>query len=1087
MEHRDKTVEQLIKGVKRGAEGGLVENQWSLTQFFIEHASEAFFWLTPGLVFVYANKAACVMLEYTLEELVGMSLAGVDKEFSLEKWPEVWAQMKTGQVVTFRSNHCGRNGRIIPVEVQANYLAFKGQEYSCAFVRDITERKRAEEALRASERRFSQAFNASPVPMSIGTLKEGCFLDMNESFARLIGYSREELVGRAGHELNAWLDFDEQSKVLRILEEEGSVRDMEALIGTKAGEFRSVMLSIEIIEIEGEQCTLITANDITERKRAQAALLASEERYRCMVEDMHDAYYEMDLKGNLTFFNDALCKLHIRSREELVGKNNREYMDEDTLKEIVSFYKQVYATGEPVRGIIWKRTRPDHGDRWFENSVSLITDAVGAAVGFRGFSREITQRILDEEALQKAKEEAEAANRAKSEFLANMSHEIRTPMNGIIGMTRLALETDLSSEQRDYLGMVKGSAESLLSIINDVLDFSKIEAGQLTLDPISFQLRETVEDTIREFALPAHQKGLELACDVQPGVPDALVGDPGRVRQIVLNLVGNALKFTSQGEVIVTVRLAAVPLAGSSDRRDEEALLHFSVADTGIGIPSEKQQLIFEAFSQADGSTTRRYGGTGLGLTICTKLVKMMGGRIWVESNPEKGSTFHFTARFGTRRQPGAQERITGAIEWRNLRVLVVDDNATTGRILQRLLADWGMRPTGVQDGSEAVRALKTARKTGDAFHLVLLDAQMPDMDGFVVAEKIKRRSSPTAATMATIVMLLSSGQPGDVVRCRELGIGASLRKPVKQSDLFRAISSLLGDPAVKADRSKASLRTVPGKQSDRYHILLAEDNAVNQRLAVRLLERKGHSVVVAGDGQRALEVFTREPFDLILMDVQMPEMNGYEVTAAIRESERASGRHVPIIAMTAHAMKGDRERCLEAGMDGYVSKPIRPGDLLRSIEELARMESPSESQVPRQSRDAVFDAREALARVDGDAELLLEIAALFSEGSSTMMTKIWEAIASGDSQALLVSAHQLKGAVGNFGGNQAYAAAEALEMMALAGDRAGAQDACRHLAAEVERLATVLSTLSSEDLGKTLGRTPSPKLIASKLTTVCE
>jgi two-component system sensor histidine kinase/response regulator len=1072
MEQRDKTVEQLIEGLTRGADGGLVGDQLSLTQFFIEHAGEAVFWLSPELDFRYVNKAGCVLLGYTREELLGRSLAEVDKEFSFAKWPEVWKEMKTGQALTITSHHWAKDGRKIPVELRANYLAFKGQEYSCAFVRDITERVGAEAALRASERRFSQAFNASPVPMSISTLKDACFLDLNESFARLTGYSRDELVGLTGHDLNAWLDLDEEYKALRLLEEEGSVRDMEALIRTKGGETRSVLLSIEIIEIEGQQCILITANDITERKRAQAALLASEERYRSMVEDMHDAYYEMDLRGNLTFFNDALCRLHRRSREQLIGRNNREYMDAEQQKQIVSFYKRVHATGEPMSGLVWKRTLPNDGDRWFENSVSLIIDAAGAPVGFRGFSREITQRILDEAALQKAKEEAEAANRAKSEFLANMSHEIRTPMNGIIGMTRLALETDLSPEQRDYLDMVKGSAESLLSIINDVLDFSKIEAGQLTLDPINFQLRETIEDTVREFALPAHQKGLELACDVLPGVPDALVGDPGRLRQIVLNLVGNALKFTSQGEVIVTVRLAAGLQARPSDRGDEQALLHFSVADTGIGIPIEKQRLIFEAFSQADGSTTRRYGGTGLGLTICTKLAKMMGGRVWVESNPEKGSTFHFTARFGTQRQPGAQEQISAPIEWRNLRVLVVDDNATTGRMLQSLLADWGMRPTAIQDAREAVRALKTAGKDGDAFPLILLDAQMPEMDGFMVAEKIKRGLSPTAAT---VMMLSSSGQQGDVLRCGELGIGASVRKPVKQSDLFRAISSLLGAPFVETERSKASRRTGPRNQSDRYHILLAEDNAVNQRLAVRLLEKEGHSVVVAGDGQQALEVFTREAFDLILMDVQMPEMNGYEVTAAIRESERASGEHVPIIAMTAHAMKGDRERCLGAGMDGYVSKPIRPGDLLRSMGELARMELPGDSPVPRQSRDAAFDAQEALARVDGDAELLLEVAALFSEGSTSMMKEIWDAIASGDCQALMASAHQLKGAVGNFGGNQAYAAAEALEMMAIAGNRDGASEACHKLAGEVERLAAELSTLSSDDLRKTRGRALSP------------
>ena len=570
---------------------------------------------------------------------------------------------------------------------------------------------------------------------------------------------------------------------------------------------------------------------------------------------------------------------------------------------------------------------PDTSVHWISAQGRVDRNAGGEPVKILGVVRDTTDLKMAEADLRTAKDAAEAANRSKSEFLALMSHEIRTPMNGVIGMTDLVLDTELSSEQRESLLIVKSSADALLAIINDILDFSRLEAGKFDLDPIDFDPHDAVGDTANTVALRAHQKGLELIVDVDAEIPHAVRGDSGRLRQILVNLLGNAIKFTQQGEVVLRVtQQAPTPLD------PVDVVLQFSVTDTGIGIAPDRQQRIFEAFTQADGATTRTYGGTGLGLTIASQLVRLMGGRLWVESTPGTGSTFHFTANFATA-TAAVIAAIPDASALRDRPTLIVDDNATNRRVLERMLTAWRMVPTLAASVPEALAALRGAQESRRPFHLVLTDAQLPDADGFTLARAIK--DDPAIAN-TTVVMLTSTGRPGDGERCRQSGVAAYLTKPIKRSDLRAAIVLALGGASAPRDRpalvTRHSVRE--GRQTGR--ILLVEDNAVNQLVARRLLEKRGHTVVIANNGREALAILDESApawFGCALMDVHMPEMDGFECTAAIRDGERTNGIHLPIIAMTANAMKGDEARCLAAGMDGYLSKPIQPDELFELVE----------------------------------------------------------------------------------------------------------------------------------------------------------
>ncbi len=932
--------------------------------------------------------------------------------------------------------------------------------------RQLQEEKRRLEAYRD---RYVDLYDSAPVGY-VTLDEEGFVQEINLTGARLLGADRDALIGYAfskyvAHEdVPAFLDHVRKCALERI-EATCEIRLALRGVATKTVQLQSLPIADPARAGTLSKTAML---DVTQRKKDETALRDSEARHRAILQTTVDGILTIDDHGIIESVNPATERLFGYAAAEMIGSNVKMLMPSPNHERHDSYLANYLRTGErKIMGIGREVVGRRKDGTTFPMDLSVSEVAVGGRRMFTGLVHDVTERKRAEEALRKsqeeleirvqkrtaelaqanqqlsqAKEAAEAASRAKSLFLANMSHEIRTPMNAIIGMTELLLDTQLTSRQRDFLKIVAESGEALLRLINDILDFSKIEAGKIVLDRANFDLDENLGDTMRALAVRAHGKGLELACRIRPDVPTFLCGDAARLRQVVVNLVGNAIKFTEGGEVV----LEAWPEAVS----DGEVELHFAIRDTGIGVPAEKQTVIFEIFEQADSTPTRRFGGTGLGLAISSRLVDLMGGRIWVDSEVGRGSTFHFTARFQLAQEEPGEKRHVCPAAIHDTRVLVIDDNGTNRLILEEILKSWAMRPASVAGGRDALQVLREAHREGNPYRLVLTDVHMPDMSGFTLAEAI-RRDPDLNNTM--IMMLTSGDQPSDVARCEELHIAAHLMKPIKQSELLDAIMLAMG-LAAPDHEGLAAMVARRGRPLRPLRILLAEDSLVNQKLAMALLEAQGHQIVLVGNGREALAALVSQPFDLVLMDVQMPEMDGLEAATAIRTREKTAGGHVPIVAMTAHALKGDREICLAAGMDDYIAKPIRAHALFDVIEAVVPA---AKAAPPAPAPKEIIDWAESLQVVQGDQRLLRTLVEAALKEIPGLLAAAAQAVAEADAPKLRLSAHTLRGSLRYFGDTPAIEHLGRLEAMGQDGNLAGAAVT---LATVQEEMAQIISAM---------------------------
>ncbi|MEW6729758.1 MAG: response regulator [Acidobacteriota bacterium] len=890
------------------------------------------------------------------------------------------------------------------------------------------------------EKQYRLVFENTPCPVFIYNVNSFAFLAVNQAAVKQYGYSQEEFLSMTIKDLS----LPDEIPSLLNAHDNGKISCSQTSVYQHRRKDASIILveiSFHTMIFNGQLARLALVNDITKHKEVENALRKSAERYYTVTETAADAIVTITKDGKILFVNLAAERIFGYKVEQLLG-NNLAML----IPQYPGYLYQTNLSHLNGQSVELPARRYDGEEIQVEISFSVFVKNDKSY--FTSVIRDITGRKLIEKQLQ-AKQAAEAVQQTQTEFLTNMSHEIRTPLNGIIGMTELALKTELSPHQREYLTMVKSSANALLYLLNDILDFSKIDAGRLQLDAVAFSLRESLGNTLKILAMDAHEKGLELNYRITLDVPDMLIGDPGRLNQIVVNLIGNAIKFTTHGEVNIQVKRVAESAS--------ELTLYFEISDTGIGIPVDKQQLIFDAFVQADSSITRQFGGPGLGLTISAQLVAMMGGSIELRSEPGKGSTFHFTARF----QPQEASTLTRSTQQAALQgmpVLIVDDNSTNQLFLSEMLTNWGMKSVVAGSGSSALSQLQLAVEANKPFSLVLLDALMPQMDGFIVAEQIRKESK--LSNTIIIMMLSSPDKAAELARCQQLNISTYLRKPLKESELLEMILSTLKlAPVPEPVVCQPEGETFP-PCSKSLRILLAEDNPVNQELAKVILKNRHHQVTVAINGHEALELWRKEKFDLILMDVQMPEMDGLTATAAIREKEQLSGQHIKIIAMTAHAMKGARERCLAAGMDGYIAKPILPEQLLAIVEGWEVLPSNSLPEAKEDTTDGVFNINEALARVLGERELLCEMADLFLEDATALLTDMRDSIAAQDGQRLSRAAHRLKGAAGHFGAQRTCAAARELEKIGQSTDLTRANQVYADLEKELSLLKQALKAI---------------------------
>jgi two-component system sensor histidine kinase/response regulator len=857
-----------------------------------------------------------------------------------------------GFVNDYELNLVSKEGRIIYTSANARLLFDQNQQPMGVegVLRDITERKKAEESLKKSEEHFRNIFKESPIGIELYD-STGNLIDSNEASLEIFGIQHKETTHRLNLFQNPNLPEEARNKLIRgeiaryeTLYDFERIKEFNIYETSKNG---SIYLDVLITPIGKDEKNnpsryLVQLQDITERKITEEALQKETAKLGAMISGMEEGVVFADRNNNIVEVNDYFLRLAKREKADVIGQSLWDFhpgISGDVLKKHIDNF----LTSPKSQPIVIQR--PMFG---LETIMRL------QPIYFKNRYEGIIVNLIDVTQLVTAQRKAQGADQAKSEFLANISHEIRTPMNGILGMTDLVLETNLTPEQEEYITGIKKSAESMMTLINDLLDFTKVEAQKIELERINFNVHDFVYETVTPLALDAHKKKLDLICDVPLGMDLNVIGDPARLRQILVNLLSNAIKFTKEGEVVVSVKEELKTAEGIS--------LHFTVRDTGIGIAKEKQQIIFDAFAQADGSMTRKFGGTGLGLSISKRFTELMGGRIWVESVPNQGSQFHFTAKLGL--DPQASKPHEDAfIHFDKATALIIDDNATTRRIIEEMLKRWGMKVVKAECAEEALTLMDKAERDGTSYSLHLLDAYLPGMESFILQDHM--RHNPDMAE-TTVMLLASPSHKGDAAPWQKLGSPAFVTKPIRSSILLETVKTVL-DPLLKEKSMEVtapsqpqqtpSLSPLPSRTSEldekpiepsnedkpsdsalhSYRVLIAEDNIVNQKVAYFMLEKQGHQVTGVRDGKEAVEAMDKGIFDVILMDIQMPNMNGFEATSAIREKEKKSGRHTPIIAMTAHAMKGDREMCIDAGMDDYVPKPLKADELLTKIEQIVQ------------------------------------------------------------------------------------------------------------------------------------------------------
>jgi two-component system sensor histidine kinase/response regulator len=1043
-----------------------------------EHSIEGIFQNTPDGRFVSANSALARMLGFESPEELMSARHDIEHQGYVDPAMRAAFRQKLetdGFITGFEYEVYRKDGNKIWVSENSRMVCDgKGEPlYYEGSVQDITESKRAEAELRESRAQLQLALQAS----NIGPWDWDLITDkvlFSREWKQQLGHAENEITSDVS-EFVSRLHPDDAERISATLDlcmrDPTQEYDVEFRMRHKDGTYRWIHTRGSLhYDATGRPVRMLGCHlDITDRRLAQeelreakvaATLREGAERYNFLADTVPQIIWTARPDGGLDYYNKAWFDYTGLTLEETRDWGWGVVLHPDDLQHAIDLWTRSFTTGENYEVEYRFKRGSDGAYRWHLGRALPMRDELGEIVQWVGTctdiddarcSKEMLQTANDElglrvrertSELHAAKEAAETANRAKSEFLANMSHEIRTPMNGIIGMTDLALETELNRDQREYLGMVKSSAHSLLGLINDILDFSKIEAGKLELESIEFNLRDCVGGMLKPLGIRADQKGLELVADIHSDVPDHLIGDSMRLRQILINLTDNAIKFTERGEIVVSV--------SSQQITDDECELHFSVSDTGIGIPQEKQKAIFEAFAQADGSTTRTHGGTGLGLSIASQLIQKMRGKIWIESNAGEGTTFHFTARLA-RHAALSPVKHAEPQDLHGLRALVVDDNAVNRRMLSAMLLNWRMKPTVVASGASALEEMTRAANADAAYEVVLLDAMMPEMDGFALAEKINEQPALADAT----VMMLSSAMPaGTAERCSALGIAGWLSKPITQSELLDAI--LIAVSRDKEEGGSSDVQTqVPetGGAGSGLRILVAEDNLINRAVATGILEKAGHVLVHAANGREAVEAFSDGAFDLILMDVQMPEMDGFEATRRIRELEEATGGHIKIAAMTAHAMAGDRERCLAAGMDDYVSKPLRKEDLLRTVDGARIMGDRLET-----GTRFLFNREELLSQCDGDEDLMAELVSIFHDDTPGILRAVGEAVEKGDAPALATQAHKLLSSLGVFGAGRARTLALRLEKHAEENDFGGARERFTELERETDKIYAALA-----------------------------